>query len=187
MKVALLAPITWRTPLRNYGPWEQVVSVLAEALVKEGVDVTLFATGDSVTQAKLEYVWEKPLGEYQANAKVAECLHISGAMEKASEFDVIHNHFDFLPLTYSRLIATPFITTIHGFSSQEIIPVYKNIMPARFMFQSVTVTGITGLLISALFITGWMNVNSVLEKALVITFYISEGFIRTKARTRPSK
>ena len=137
MKVALLAPITWRTPPRNYGPWEQVVSVLAESLVKEGVDVTLFATGDSVTQAKLEYVWEKPLGEYPANAKVAECLHISGAMEKASEFDVIHNHFDFLPLTYSRLITTPFITTVHGFSSQEIIPVYKK-YNARTFYVSIS-------------------------------------------------
>ena len=136
MKIALLAPVTWRMSPRNYGPWEQVVSVLAEALVKEGVDVTLFATGDSVTQAKLEYVWEKPLGEYPANAKVTECLQISGVVEKACEFDVIHNHFDFLPLTYSGLIATPFITTIHGFSSQEIIPVYKK-YNARTFYVSI--------------------------------------------------
>jgi len=78
---------------RNYGPWEQVVSVLAEALVKEGVNVTLFATGD--------------------------------------------NHFDFLPLTYSGLIATPFITTINGFSSQEIIPVYKK-YHARTFYVSIS-------------------------------------------------
>ena len=68
MKIALLAPLTWRTPPRNYGPWEQVVSVLAEALVQEGIDITLFATGDSVTKAKLKWVWEKPLGEYPADA-----------------------------------------------------------------------------------------------------------------------
>lgn len=125
MTIALLAPLTWRTPPRNYGPWEQVVSVLAEALVREGIEVTLFATGDSVTKAKLESVWEKPLGEYPADAKVAECMHISHLMEMAPQFDAIHNHFDFLPLTYSRLICTPMITTIHGFSSKEIIPVYK--------------------------------------------------------------
>ncbi len=125
MRVAVLSPITWRTPPRNYGPWEQVASVLTEGLIKEGIDVTLFATGDSVTGAKLESVCEKPLGEYPADAKVAECLHISNLMEKASQFDVIHNHFDFLPLTYSRLIDTPIITTIHGFSSKEIIPVFK--------------------------------------------------------------
>jgi glycosyltransferase involved in cell wall biosynthesis len=125
MKVAILAPITWRTPPRNYGPWEQVASVLTEALVKNGLDVTLFATGDSVTMAKLESVCKKPIGEHPVDAKVWECLHISHLMECAAEFDIIHNHFDFLPLTYSRLINTPVITTIHGFSSEEIIPVFK--------------------------------------------------------------
>ena len=125
MRVAILASITWRTPPRNYGPWEQVASVLAEGLVKEGVDVTLFATGDSITKAKLKYVCEKPIGEYPADAKVMECLHISNLMEQAASFDIIHNHFDFLPLTYSGLIRTPVITTIHGFSSEQIIPVYK--------------------------------------------------------------
>ena len=125
MKIAVLAPITWRTPPVNYGPWEQVASVLTEALVKNGMDVTLFATGDSVTKAKLQSVCQKPLGESPGDAKVWECLHISNVMEQASEFDIIHNHFDFLPLTYSRLIRCPVITTIHGFSSEQIVPVYK--------------------------------------------------------------
>src|ERR1700712_2073545 len=101
MKVAILSPVTWRTPPRNYGPWEQVASVLTEELIKEGIDVTLFATGDSITGAKLKSVCERPLGEYPADAKVAECLHISNVMEQAADFDIIHNHFDFLPLTYS--------------------------------------------------------------------------------------
>lgn len=125
MKVAILSPITWRTPPRKYGPWEQVASVLTEALVKNGIDVTLFATADSVTTAALQAVCERPLGEYPADAKVWECLHISNLMEQAENFDIIHNHYDFLPLTYSRLIATPVITTIHGFSSPQILPVYK--------------------------------------------------------------
>jgi glycosyltransferase involved in cell wall biosynthesis len=125
MKIAILAPITWRTPPVNYGPWEQVASVLTEALVKNGMDVTLFATGNSVTKAKLQSVCEMSLGERPADAKVWECLHISHLMEQASQFDIIHNHFDFLPLTWSRLIGCPVITTIHGFSSEEIVPVYK--------------------------------------------------------------
>jgi glycosyltransferase involved in cell wall biosynthesis len=125
MKIAILAPVTWRTPPRKYGPWEQVASVLTEALVKNGMDVTLFATGDSVTAAKLQSVCEKPLGEYPGDYKVAECLHISHLMERAGEFDIIHNHFDFLPLTYSHLIPAPLLTTIHGFSSEQIVPVYK--------------------------------------------------------------
>jgi glycosyltransferase involved in cell wall biosynthesis len=125
MKIAILAPITWRTPPRQYGPWEQVASVLTEALVKNGMEVTLFATGDSITSARLEWVCERPAGETGADQKVWECLHISHLVELASSFDIIHNHFDFLPLTYSKLVSCPFITTIHGFSSEQIVPVYK--------------------------------------------------------------
>lgn len=125
MKIAMLAPVTWRTPPRHYGPWEQVASVLTEGLVKNGIDVTLFATGDSITSGKLQSVCPQPLGEFPGDAKVWECLHISHLMEQADEFSVIHNHFDFLPLTWSRMIRTPVITTIHGFSSPEILPVYK--------------------------------------------------------------
>lgn len=125
MKIAVLSPIVWRTPPRQYGPWEQVTSVLTEGLAKKGIDVTLFATGDSVTLAKLSSVIDHPLAEKPADFKVWECLHISALMERAGEFDLIHNHYDFLPLTYSRLIPTPMLTTIHGFSSPDIIPVYK--------------------------------------------------------------
>lgn len=126
MRVAILAPVAWRTPPRHYGPWEQMASNIAEGLVKEGVDVTLFATADSVTAGKLDAVIKSGYEEDKnQDAKVVECLHISNLMEKAGDYDIIHNHFDFLPLTYSGLIRTPMITTIHGFSSSKIIPVYK--------------------------------------------------------------
>jgi len=126
MKVAVLSSVAWRTPPRHYGPWEQVASNIAEGLVKRGVEVTLFATGDSITTGKLESICEQGFEENRnQDYKVLECLHISNLMEKAGEFDLIHNNFDFLPLTYSGLIKTPLITTIHGFSSQKIIPVFK--------------------------------------------------------------
>ena len=126
MKVAILAPIAWRTPPEKYGPWEQVASNIAEGLVEKGIEVTLFATGNSHTAGKLEYVSPTAYAEDQTiDPKVWECLHISKVMEQASNFDIIHNNFDFLPLTYSRLIQTPIVTTIHGFSSPKIIPVYK--------------------------------------------------------------
>lgn len=126
MKVAILSPVAWRTPPRQYGPWEAVTSNLAECLVEKGMDVTLFATGDSITQAKLASCCEHPYAEDpEADAKVCECLHISNLFEKAGQFDLIHNHFDFLPLTYSLMIDTPLLTTIHGFSSPRIVPVYK--------------------------------------------------------------
>jgi len=126
MKVAVLSSVAWRTPPRHYGPWEQVASNIAEGLVKRGVEVTLFAAGDSITAGKLESICEQGFEENRnQDYKVLECLHISNLMEKAGEFDLIHNNFDFLPLTYSALIKTPLITTIHGFSSQKIIPVFK--------------------------------------------------------------
>ena len=126
MKVAILSPVVWRTPPRKYGPWEQVASNIAEGLLEKGIDVTLFATGDSITKGKLEFVIDKPYGENpDMDAKVCECQHISHLMDRASEYDIIHNNYDFLPLTYSRLIKTPMLTTIHGFSSPKIIPVYK--------------------------------------------------------------
>jgi len=126
MKIAVLSPVAWRTPPRHYGPWEQMASNLTEGLVASGIDVTLFATGDSITSAKLQSVVSKGYEDEKGqDAKVLECLHISNLMEHASEFDLIHNHFDFLPLTYSGLIKTPLITTVHGFSSERIIPVYQ--------------------------------------------------------------
>ena len=126
MRIAMLSPIAWRTPPLRYGPWESTVSLLTEGLVKRGIDVTLFATGDSKTKAELVSVIAKGYEEdREISPKVWECLHISELFERADEFDIIHNQFDFLPLTYSAIIATPVVTTIHGFSSPKILPVYK--------------------------------------------------------------
>jgi glycosyltransferase involved in cell wall biosynthesis len=126
MKIAILSSIAWRTPPVKYGPWEQVASNITEGLVDLGIDVTLFATGNSITNGKLSSVCKQGYAEdSDLDSKVVECLHISNLMEQADEFDLIHNNFDFLPLTYSRLIKTPMVTTIHGFSSPKIIQVYK--------------------------------------------------------------
>jgi glycosyltransferase involved in cell wall biosynthesis len=121
-----LAPVAWRTPPVHYGPWEQVAYNIAEGACSYGVDVTLFATADSFCSGKVKSICQKSYEEDKnIDPKVAECMHISFLMEQANKFDLIHNNFDFLPLTYSRLIKTPMLTTIHGFSSPKIIPVYK--------------------------------------------------------------
>ncbi|HEV8536951.1 MAG TPA: glycosyltransferase family 4 protein [Candidatus Limnocylindria bacterium] len=126
MRVAMLAPISWRVPPRHYGPWERVVSLLTEGLVERGVEVTLFATADSVTQGKLDAVCPRPLSEDASlDPKVWEALHIANAFAKAERFDLLHNHYDFLPLTYTGLVSTPVVTTIHGFSSDSIRPVFR--------------------------------------------------------------
>ena len=138
MRIAVLAPISWRVPPRHYGPWELFASLLTEGLVARGHDVTLFAAGDSETAARLCSVIPRGWSEdARINPKVAECLHISEVFERASEFDVIHNSFDFLPLTYSGLISTPVITTIHGFSSPDILPVYAKYNHSTF-FVSIS-------------------------------------------------
>lgn len=125
MKIAMLAPIAWRTPPRRYGPWELVTSLLTEALVARGIDVTLFATQDSVTSAKLDAVVPAPYSEDSTiDAKVWEFRHLAHLFGQASQFDLIHNQADFPAHAFSRLVETPIVTTIHGFSSERILPMY---------------------------------------------------------------
>jgi len=126
MRIAMLAPIAWRTPPRHYGPWELVTSLLTEALVAKGVDVTLFATLDSITSATLAGVVPAPYSDDPAiDAKVWEYRHLAHLFERADEFDIIHNQADFPAHAFSGLVATPMVTTIHGFSSDRILPMYK--------------------------------------------------------------
>ncbi len=125
MKIAMLAPIAWRTPPRHYGPWELVTSLLTEALVSRGIDVTLFATLDSLTAATLDGVVPAPYSEDPSiDAKVWEFRHLAHVFEQADRFDLIHNQADFPAHAFSRLTDTPIVTTIHGFSSDRILPMY---------------------------------------------------------------
>src|ERR1700691_2001504 len=133
-RIAVLSPIAWRTPPRQYGAWETVAGNIAEGLVSRGWDVTLFATGDSVTRAQLHAVVDRGYEEDPAiDPKVAEYLHISEAFEHAAEFDLIHSHSDFMALCYTRLVSTPVLTTIHGFSSPKIMPVYEKYRDRYFV------------------------------------------------------
>ena len=136
-RVAVLSPVAWRTPPRQYGAWETIASNVTEGLVARGWDVTLFATADSVTRAHLRSVVEKGYEEDSTvDPKVAEYLHISEAFERAVEFDLIHNHCDFMALTYTRLVDTPVLTTIHGFSSPKIMSVYQKYRDGYFVSVS---------------------------------------------------
>src|SRR5487761_309126 len=133
-RVAVLSPVAWRTPPRQYGAWETVASNVAEGLVARGWDVTLFATRDSLTRAHLHGVADRGYEEDPAiDPKAAEYLHISEAFEHAAEFDLIHSHYDFMALTYTRLVKTPVLTTIHGFSSAKIMPVYQKYRDGYFV------------------------------------------------------
>jgi glycosyltransferase involved in cell wall biosynthesis len=125
-RIAVLSPVAWRTPPRQYGAWETVASNVAEGLNARGWDVTLFATKNSITRARLHAVVDTGYEEDSSlDPKVAEYLHLSEAFEHATEFDLIHSHYDFMALAYSKLVATPLLTTIHGFSSPSIMPMYQ--------------------------------------------------------------
>ena len=126
-RIAILSPVAWRTPPRAYGAWETVASNVTEGLVARGFrNVTLFATKDSVTRARLVGFVERGYEEDKTQVPpVSTCLHISRALERADEFDLIHSHFDYLPLTYARFIRTPMLTTIHGFSEPDILRIYR--------------------------------------------------------------
>ena len=121
----MLAPIAWRTPPEHYGPWESVASVLTEGLVRRGVDVTLFATLDSVTAAALDGVCPHGYAEDPGlDGRVQEALHVSHALARSGEFDLVHNHLDWLPLAFGKHARAPMVTTIHGFSGAGILPAY---------------------------------------------------------------
>lgn len=136
-RVAVLSPVAWRTPPQQYGAWETVASNITEGLVSRGWDVTLFATANSVTAAHLHAVVNKGYEEDRSiDPKVAEYLHISEVFEHADEFDLIHSHYDFMALAFSRLVATPVLTTVHGFSSTQIMPVYEKYRNGYFVSVS---------------------------------------------------
>ena len=125
-RIAILAPIAWRTPPRHYGPREHTASLLTEGLVRRGVDVTLYATGDSVTTATLRAVTPRGYEEDQTLVPhVWEALHIADVFEHAENFDLIHNHLDERPLSYTALTSTPVVTTINGFPSPGTLPLYR--------------------------------------------------------------
>ncbi len=122
----MLAPIAWRTPPEHYGPWEQVTSAITEGMVALGVDVTLFATGDSSTTADLDWVCPVPYAEHpDLDGRVWEALHVAHALSRSGDFDLIHNHLDWLPLAFSPMCSAPMVTTVHGFSHPAILPAYR--------------------------------------------------------------
>jgi glycosyltransferase involved in cell wall biosynthesis len=125
VKIAMLGPIAWRTPPVSYGPWERVTSLLTEGLVRRGVDVTLFATGDSITGAELDAVAPHGYAEDPSmDGRVWEALHVAHTLERSGEFDLVHNQLDWLPLAFSAQWKAPMLTTIHGFSGPAILPAY---------------------------------------------------------------
>lgn len=134
----MIGPVAWRTPPQHYGPWEQVTSVLTEGLVARGVDVTLFATADSRTTAQLDAICPHGYAEDpELDGRIWEAMHVSHALARSADFDLIHNHLDWLPLAFAQHAAAPLVTTVHGFSDRRILPAYRN-AGSRASFVSIS-------------------------------------------------
>jgi glycosyltransferase involved in cell wall biosynthesis len=132
----MLGPVAWRTPPLHYGPWEQVTSVLTEGLVGRGVDVTLFATLDSITRARLDGVCEQGYADRpEMDGRVQEAMHVSHALARSGQFDLVHNQLDWLPLAFDEHCQAPMVTTVHGFSGAAIVPAYAK---SRSSFVSIS-------------------------------------------------
>ena len=126
LRLAVLGSIAFPTPPRGYGPWEQVAFDIADGMRRRGADVTLFATANSDFEGRLASVVPVGLNEDPAlSGDVYGALHIGELFRRAGEFDLIHNNFDWKPLTYALGSQTPpLVTTVHGFSSPQILAAY---------------------------------------------------------------
>jgi len=114
MRIAMVSPLEMRVPPVAYGGTELVVSLLTEELVKRGHDVTLFASGDSLTSARLESVCPHFLRGSNRDVGILTMLNVVSCLEQADRFDIIHNHTCFEGLSIAGLVRTPVLTTLHG-------------------------------------------------------------------------
>ena len=126
MRLALLAPIAQSIPPRYDGPRERQIALLCSGLVRQGVDVTLFASGDSMTAGQLAAVCPAAcVADPSLDPQTWESLHIAHLSARADEFDLIHNHCDTLPLAYSRPLPTPVVTTLYSRPAPQLLPLLQ--------------------------------------------------------------
>jgi len=116
MHIAQVAPLTEAIPPKLYGGTERVVSWLTEELIALGHEVTLYASGDSITSARLEAVWPRAL-RLDGSVRDPNALHmlmLERVYQSAADFDFIHCHLDYYPFSLFSRQPTPFVTTLHG-------------------------------------------------------------------------
>lgn len=128
MRIAQVAPLYESVPPKLYGGTERVVSYLTEELVRQGHDVTLFATGDSITKARLVPLRPRAirLDKGCVDQLAHHILMLERVFKEAEEFDVIHFHIDYLHFPLSRRHARPNVTTLHGrLDLPDLVPLYR--------------------------------------------------------------
>lgn len=131
MRIAQLAPLAESVPPKHYGGTERIVSYLTEELVRQGHEVTLFASGDSQTSARLEPMSREGLRKTNgvSNPQAPFTIMLEKAFSSAEQFDLIHSHLDFLTFPLARRSRTPVLTTLHGrLDLPELKPVFAEFL-----------------------------------------------------------
>src|SRR3984885_7018935 len=184
MHIAQVAPLTEAVPPKLYGGTERVVSWLTEELVALGHEVTLFASGDSVTSARLEAMWPRSL-RLDGSVRDPNALHmvlVELVYRRASEFDLIHFHLDYYPFSLFSRQSTPFVTTMHGrLDLPEHQPVFDE-------FSSVPVVSISNAQRRALPQANWVRtVHHGLPEDLLRPKPIKPSYFAFLGRIAPEK
>src|ERR1700742_5232898 len=139
MRIAQIAPLHESVPPRTYGGTERIVSFLTEELVAMGHDVTLFASGDSITSAKLEACWPQAmrLDETARDYLAPHVMMVEKIARRVHEFDIVHLHIDYLGYPIMDRSGIPFVTTLHGRLDLPVLP------PLYELFSHVPVVSIS--------------------------------------------
>lgn len=164
LRIAQVSPLYESVPPKLYGGTERVVSYLTEELVRQGHDVTLFASGDSVTRARLVSTCPKAL-RLNKDCKDPFAVHflmMEKVFQQADEFDIIHFHIDYLHYPFSRRMRTPHVTTLHGrLDMPDLAPLYRE-------FNDIPVISISGAQRRPL---SWANWQATVYHGLPLDLY----------------
>jgi glycosyltransferase involved in cell wall biosynthesis len=184
MHIAQVAPLTEAIPPKLYGGTERVVSWLTEELITLGHEVTLFASGDSVTSAQLEAVWPRAL-RLDGAVRDPNALHmllLERAYQRADDFDILHCHLDYYPFSLFSRQATPFVTTLHG---RVDLPEHQPVFDA---FSSVPVVSISNAQRRPLPQANWVRtVHHGLPEKLLAPKGIRPSYFAFLGRIAPEK
>jgi glycosyltransferase involved in cell wall biosynthesis len=184
MHIAQVAPLTEAVPPKLYGGTERVVSWLTEELIALGHEVTLFASGDSVTSARLEAMWPRAL-RLDGSVRDPNALHmmmLEHVYQRAADFDLLHFHLDYYPFSLFARQPTPFMTTLHG---RLDLPEHQ---PVFDMFSSSPVVSISNAQRRPLPQANWVRtVHHGLPERLLMPKPIKPSYFAFLGRIAPEK
>src|SRR5580704_10282016 len=184
MRIAQIAPLTEAVPPKLYGGTERVVSWITEELVEMGHEVTLFASGDSVTSAKLEAAWPKAL-RLDGSVRDPNALHLlmlENIRQQAKDFDFLHFHLDYYPFSLFLRQPTPFLTTWHG---RLDLPEHQ---PLFTTFSSVPVISISNSQRRPVPQANWVRtIHHGLPEKLLTPRPVQPGYLAVLGRIAPEK